>query len=189
MKKEIIKIVLVILSGLFLEVFIFNFTYIKSRLDTSKEYNIEYSPDDMVKTHWLDTSETMISDADPQLILESVETFVDQISISFTANKPIDNVLLFYTNQKVKEINGELLIVNSEVGKEERLFTIRDYIGVLRIDPGEDAGVKFQNFKIIINPVNFNLSLSRVVAILLLYLLARALFTLQNPPDYGLERE
>lgn len=189
MKKEIIKIVLVILSGLFLEVFIFNFTYIKSRLDTSKEYNIEYSPDDMVKTHWLDTSETMISDADPQLILESVETFVDQISISFTANKPIDNVLLFYTNRKVKEINGELLIVNSEVGKEERLFTIRDYIGVLRIDPGEDAGVEFQNFKIIINPVNFNLSLSRVVAILLLYLLARALSTLQNPPDYGLEHE
>ena len=94
---------------------------------------------------------------------------------------------MFYTNNEIKEINGELLILAPEVGREKTSIKVKDYIGILRIDLGEEAKTQLRKIEITLNPANFQFSISRVVACLLIYLITKVLFIIQKIPDFELD--
>lgn len=186
-KKNLFSFFIVILISIFLECCVFNYKYILSILDSSKEYNINFREDEILKINWKEKNGIWLSESDPQLIIESVDKYVDEVLISYSIDPPIDNILLFYTNNEIKEINGELLILAPEVGREKTSIKVKDYIGILRIDLGEEAKTQLRKIEITLNPANFQFSISRVVACLLIYLITKVLFIIQKIPDFELD--
>lgn len=121
---------------------------------------------------------------DSRSIIYSIDRYIDRVLITYSSNEKLTSSIIFYTNKEITEINDELLIVNSEMEPSGTTFKVKDYVGIMRIDLTELPGIEFQDIQVILNPVNFQFSISRLVAMLLIYLFSRGLFFLQNPPDY-----
>lgn len=189
MKNTVAGAGIVLFIGCFLECFVFNFAYIRTKLDFSKEYNISYSLSDMEKVNWRDKDGKLIAGVDQQLILEGLNLEIDKIAISFSAVGELSTMLVYYTNDELPYFNGDLLIQSTDVGSGSTEVTIGEYVKDLRIDPGESVGMELKDFKIVINPAEFRFSRARLVAILLIWLVTRTLFVLQAPNDFRLDDE
>lgn len=186
MKREVLKLGIVVLIGIVLECVVFNFEYMMTKLDTSKDYNIIYTQEELRKINWIEENGVLVSEFAPQLIIESLDMYVDQVSISYTSNQVVSNILLFYSSEDIPDINGDLFVQCMDEGLEKRIVEIGSYVKDLRIDLGDESNISFQNIEIVINPVEFHFSMSRIIAIVLIYLTAKGLFKLQDSPDYGL---
>lgn len=184
MIKKIRKLGVVLSISIILECLVFNFNYVKSIFDTSKEYNIKITLNELDKINWKEKDGILITEKDPQLIIYSIDRYIDRVLITYSSNEKLTSSIIFYTNKEITEINDELLIVNSEMEPSGTTFKVKDYVGIMRIDLTELPGIEFQDIQVILNPVNFQFSISRLVAMLLIYLFSRGLFFLQNPPDY-----
>ena len=66
------------------------------------------------------------------------------------------------------------------------LFKLDKEVGpILRIDLGEDAEVKLSDIHVVVNPVpRLHVSVSRIVAVVLIYVCGSLLFRIQKMPDY-----
>lgn len=181
------RIVVALVIALLIESVCFHFNYIVSKIDSSKRYNVKYTLDEMIKVNWTENDGVLISKPDPQLIIEDVNTYVEKIQFSYSVNGTMDAIVVFYSNEEIPEINGELLKQTVNIGENKTEIEIGDFVNTLRIDPGDNADNLFQDIEITINPVDFHLSMSRVIAMLLIYLAAKGLFALQKPLDYNLD--
>lgn len=183
---NLVRFIVVLLVSIFLECFIFNFKYVESKFHSSRMYNVEYEQEEMIKINWRENNGILISNPDPQLIIEDVNTYVEEIEIMYSISDSIDNILLFYTNEDIKEITGELLIVSPSGETGKTIISVKDYVGILRIDLGESENIMIQDIRVVINPVSFHFSISRLIACFLIYYIAKGLFALQRAPDYGI---
>lgn len=186
MKKNIIRIVLVVIIALFLELGVFNFQYFVSCFDTSKQYNIIYSLDDMNKINWENSNnKKLVSKVDANLIIEEINTYIDDVFIEYDSSKIIPDIVLFYTDKNNIYFNAENIITISNPQSSLRIGvnkTVKD----LRIDLSDDEGIILNDIKIIVNPAKLDISISRILAIVLIYFSFISLFTLQRSPKYDL---
>lgn len=181
--KLIYKVVIVLLIGVTLELGYFNFDYFREYMDKSTKKNILYTMGQMEIQNWTTTDTGLVSEIDPMLIIRGVDTKVKRIKLEVKTQKPTDYILLFYTNETIPIFNDS----DSILYNVNEVQVIDKYVKDLRIDIGDKAGTKLEHIEVIINPMNFIFSISRIIAILMIYLLGRFLFTIQQSPDYGLK--
>lgn len=131
--------------------------------------------------------EVLRSSTDPMLILSDVGCYVERLLIQTELSAPIPYIDLFYTNERYLQYGDVILRI--EEPKSEEILTIDDQISDLRIDLGDEPGTGLYSFTVVVNPVEIKFSVPVVIAVLLIYLTAKFLFSLQETPDYGLEPE
>lgn len=187
-RRNLLELGFVGILAIALECFVFNFDYVRSLMDTSKTYNVRYTLEDFEKVNWTAENNLLISAPDPQMILNSVDMETDSVLITFSIDAGVlPAITLFYSNENVPVINGELMAQSTKINPGGTEIKIGDYINTLRIDMGEEPGLVLRDMQILINPAVSRFSLSRIVAVLFIYLIAKGLFAMQAPVDYKLE--
>lgn len=173
------------LIGILLELFVFNSGYFLSLLDYESDV-IVLPQEQFTAVNWDVHGELLISETDPQLILEGVNRYVQKITIYCDVQPSAEGITVFYTN-------GENPVACEKTMRTARLvdgrasMTIRDTIGGLRVDVGESAGAEMYSFQVVLNERYFHFSISHVIAVILIALLGTFLFNIQKMPDYHLE--
>lgn len=187
MKKNIIDVGKICLLAIVLECVVFNFSYIRSLVDTSKIYNLEYHLEEMTMIHWTQMAGEFYSDEDPELIIDNVDTIVDNISIQYHIEGDISQITLYYTNTENLSFDDGFFVQTASAIPDNTNIEVDSYVKDLRIDLGEEPNLLLYDVTVVINPVAFRFSWSRFIAVLLIYLSAKGLFHLQSPQDFSLE--
>jgi len=182
--KRILSIVIV---ALIIELLVFNFFNVIHLLDKGLEKNKEYTLEQMEIMNWERSGNDIISGLDPMIIVDDVATVVKEINIECEVNNVIPYIDVFYTNNTYDQFNGELLIHHKQPTNTTATIKINQYVKDLRIDLGDEAGLKLSNIKVIINPTKIDFSLSRVIAMILIYFASIGLFYLQKNPEYKIK--
>lgn len=185
MKNKIVQFFLVLLFAVVLEVLYFNFDAISDYLDNSIQHDISYQLSDMELTNF---NENLISSSDPMLCIYGIDIFVRDIIVRVETNGAATGSL-FYTTQSEEDFSAEkMLLLNNLSGTEK--YLLNSNIHALRVDPGEDANIKLYDFEIILNPSSrFDISVSRIITILIVYYGFTMLFSIQRMPEYKTEKE
>ncbi|WP_313560209.1 hypothetical protein [Ruminiclostridium cellobioparum] len=181
--KLISKIIIVLFVGIILELGIFNFDFFKEYVDKSTTKNIYYTLDQMEVKNWTKINNGLISEEDPMLFIKGVNTKVKKVKLEVETDKPAEFILLFYTTESDPIFTDSASILYNT----DSLLKVDKFIKDLRIDIGDKAGIRLKQIKITINPLNFNFSISRIIAVLIIYLLGRFLLTIQQSPDYDIK--
>jgi hypothetical protein len=189
MKKKKLKIfefVAVLAVALVLELFVFNFSYFRGLLDNDIAHNLNYDIGDFEVINWDEDDGVLVSRFDPQLVLNGINTEIKDICITAKADADIPYAVLFYTDETYPVFTGDAMLTiqggNGNVFKADPDWKATD----LRIDLGDDAGLRLTGLDVEINPLKINISISRIIAIFIIYYGAKFLFSLQRSPDYGL---
>lgn len=183
-KKLIFKSIVIILISMIIEVGFFNFNYIKEIIKDTPDSNIKYDLKNVKLENWDKSGETITSKADPMIIITDVNKDIKTIKIQCKTNKPIPYIDFFYTNTERAEFNGDMLLRIDNVKGNINVYDINQSAKDIRLDLGDNAGLVLTDFALTINPVDFNISISRVTAIVLIYLISSGLFSLQRSPNY-----
>lgn len=186
MKKKIKKIIFVIIFAVAVELLIFNFNYVLASL-TPQSNNLRYSLDQIQTINWQRNGDTLVSEYDPILIIPNLNMKVRTIRIIVEASKPIRNVVVFYNNDQFPVFSEKTLISNTEPLVKSTTITLNQRVNDVRIDLGDEAGLTIKDITVIINPIDFDFSFSRIIAIILMYLSIIGLSVLQKAPAYQLE--
>lgn len=187
MYKKGIRIFTIIIFAVVLELLVFNFYAMNMLLSPNLEIDRTYNLSVMDKINWETDGNRFISNPDPILIISNVDTIVKKVKITVLADRPIDNVVLFYTNNQSPNFSEDTLIVDSEQLVKSTSFTLNEKVNAVRIDLGDEAGLTLNDITVVINPFEFHFSYSRVIAILLMYLTIVGLSALQKVPSYQIE--
>jgi hypothetical protein len=177
-----VKIMFSALVAIALELLCFNFQTLLILLDDNIPKDKSYTLQDMTLINWVDNGDgTYISQTDPQLLIPSEAMRIRRISVSFKAVPAIDICTFYYTDTK----NVLHSIINKEISKGETAFTPDEQvIATTRLDIGETDGVKLSDIKVTINPTDIHISVSRIIAVVLIYVCGSLLFRIQRMPDY-----
>lgn len=180
------KIILALIISCCIELFVINFSNVVNVLDTTTEKNKVFTLDDMSLVNWNEENGYIISENDPNFIIKNVNTDIKKIKISANVNRVIPYIDIFYTNQEEEEYNGDLLIKYSNEIEKNVEIDINQYVKDLRIDLGDEEGMILEDIEVVINPIKVNISISRIIAMFLIYLSFVGLFYLQKNPDYNI---
>lgn len=184
-KGIISKIIISIILSIIIESVVLNFFNIIEIMDTRLDKNIEYTMDKMEYINWQDEGTNKVSDLDPIIYIKGVNTWVKEIQVNTKLNQRPNYMLLWYTNKEHQEVSEERAISAMNItGKDE--FTINGEVKDIRLDLGNQDGLVLEDIHIIINPVQFDFSIARVIAMILIYWGFIGLFRVQQTPDYKL---
>lgn len=187
-KKIIGKIVALLAVAVLLELLVFNFTELSILMNPSLEKNISYTLVNMEKVNWKKNNESIISNLDPMLILSDINKEVRTVKISVEANEPIESSTIFYTNSQLKYFSEKGMVI-AKGGQGVLSISLNNFVKDLRIDVTEKAGLVLSNITVVINPVKIQISFSRIIAVILIYLGTVILFNLQKNPDYQIDQK
>lgn len=185
--KMAIRLVAIACITATVELLLLNLGEWKMLIDPDLERNREYTLADCTKMNWKTVNGVLQSAGDPMLILDNVGCYVERILIKTELSPDIPYIDLFYTNENYAQY-GDVVLRAEKPGSEE-IVAIRDRVLDLRIDLGDDPGTELREFSVVVNPAQIQFSIPIVIAVLLIYLTAKFLFSLQKAPDYGLRLE
>jgi len=186
MKKGMLRFCVVALAAVAIELVFFQGLNIVKLLWPGYQANILLSLDDFEIANWVRREDgTLESGLDPILVTGRLDARVDVIEVTALASKQIPYIDIFYINEEHPQY-GELHLHNELKDGNSSVFTLDDDVDNLRIDLGDDAGVILRELTVRINPVEFRPSLSRIIAVILIYWSGVFLFSLQKMPDYHL---
>lgn len=171
--------------GILLECSVFNFNYWEKTFHKN-ESQVELNLESAALINWEHDGEIPVSGGDAHVIWTDLKNSVTDLSIYYSVDELPDYLCIYYNT---KNANDVAQAVEFEVGTPKAgtvTFSIGDEISMLRVDLGNQPGVALRSLHVTLNPRTFSFSVSRVVAIVLMALLAEFLFSLQKMPDYKL---
>jgi len=121
---------------------------------------------------------------DPNIIWLDISQNVRSFKVEYYPPIPTNVVRFFYSDDINPVFSAETLVHIPDTVNGTFTFALNRHINDLRIDLFEEAGFEIESIRITLNPVEFNFSFSRIVAVLLLYIGAKFLFGLQKIPVY-----
>ena len=176
------KIVAVTLAAVLLEVLYFNFQPLAMSISKNIEKNLIYSMDDLSFVNWEKNSDgSYTSLEDPQVLIPTPQMKIELVEVNFRTEPSVVHSELFYT-----DANGTLQVCQNLSNQEDsfRCKIGETAQGTIRLDIGETSGVTLSELIVVVNPVQFDISVSRIVAVLLIYVFGSLLFRIQKMPDY-----
>ena len=175
-----------LLVGVLLEVLYFNFTTIAIRMNPDIKTRT-YSLSQMGPVNWTKTGNTLVSGLDPMLIISGVDCYVETLTVQFNTDTSVESVTIYYTDDKnVLKTSTKLLKSGTIYGPCR--FNADVNVKDIRVDLGENSGTVLHDATVIVNDNSFHFSISRVVAVVLIYYAATFLFSIQKMPDYHLDK-
>lgn len=182
MKRFIITVIFAVL----VELAVFQGEDIWKNIDPSFSANHVYGISDFERVNWIEQDDgSLLSDPDPMLVLMECNFYTDEIYIEADAVPELPFVDIFYTNETYK-VFGEKYLHIEDVESNCATITINDNIQSLRIDLGDYPNYILTGLKVVINPAEIDPSISRILAMILIYWCGAFLFSLQKMPDYHL---
>lgn len=178
------KLFFITVFAIFLEIVIFNFPYVSGMLNGNIEKNISYNLEDIEKVNWRKVDNSLISEQDPMLTISNIDTYVKDFELSFSIDKKIPFIMIYYTQNEDDTFNDKMSIALTDNLRDKNEIKVNSFVKDLRVDLGDDAGVKLNSLDVVINPVKLNISISRIIAILLIYIVGIGLFYLQRSPNF-----
>lgn len=183
--KLLFRLVILAIATSIIEIVFLNLNAWRLTLNRDLKKNLLYTLSDMETANWDEDGDGLYSQTDPILIIPSLNSYIDSIMIEADLSPAIPYIDVFYTNDAHPQY-GDIVIREEELGEQVNV-SIHDTVLNLRIDLGDDQGTTLRHFSVVINPVKIQFSGAIVVAVLIIYLTALFLFSLQKAPDYGLE--
>lgn len=176
------KVLLSVCIAVLLELSVFNFDVWSTKLKTEQLKTATFSLEELTLVNWHMEDGAYISDIDPQLFVPTDSMWLSSVSIQYETEPQVANCSFYYSNpdQTVDVLN------NTDISNGQTLFKLDKEVGpILRIDLGEDAEVKLSDIHVVVNPVpRLHISVSRIVAVVLIYVCGSLLFRIQKMPDY-----
>ena len=178
--KFYVKVILSLLVGVFLELTVFQLGAWRARFDPSAPKDQRYELADMTAVNWEKDGDAYISGADPILLLPSEGMRVYRVTAGFSAEPKPGEITLYY-----QKTDGSQAAVQGDVLKNRAIFSVNKTVGPeLRLDIGEEAGRRLDELSVVVNPTGLDISVSRIVAVVLVYVCGSLLFRIQRMPDY-----
>ncbi len=177
---------LALFVGIVLELGYFNFFTIYNIVHPQIEES-QYTLSQMQFQNWNKQGNILVSETDPALIITGVNLFVNTIDLRFDTSSSIDSIVLFYINDEHPQITEQTMVHLSGPLEKKCRVRIDATVKDLRIDLGDAAGTQLRDFTVTINSKAFDISFSRIIAVVLIYLAGAFLFRIQKMPDYKLE--
>lgn len=184
MSKLLKRTVVICLIAALLEIFYFNFSTVQMMTGEQEEKNLIYHESDFSFVDWEQQGDTFISTSiDPQILIGLDGMKINSVLLQADTIPEIDSYQFYYTNE-----HGEVAVVNgSRIKNGAIMFYVNDWsANWIRIDIGDTPGIQLGGFTVTVNPVQWHISLSRIIAVVLIYLLGSLLFRIQRMPDYGI---
>lgn len=188
MGNKIKRFFVVLIYSALIELIVFQSVNIWKIYRPNSNANQTYTLSDFEVANWQPNEDgTFTSAVDPILVCVLDGQKIDEISIVITASQSIPYIEVFYLNEKYVNY-GEVMIRCDEVKDNRASIDINDKVKALRLDLGDDPGVILSELSVVVNPVEINISISRIVAMMMIYWCGVFLFSLQKMPDYRLEK-
>ncbi len=190
-KKSILVFLCVVILSTLIEIIIFNFSYLNDKF--IKKVKTTYCQEDNISyVNWQESTDTQkVSLVDSMIILNNLNTKISKVKIDVNLNEnvKVPYTDIFYTTQEIGQFNGDLVIHDKNKYDKSIEININKDVKDLRIDLGDQAGLILNDIKIIINPLDFHISISRIVTMIIIYYLSIFLFSLQRNPNYQLDNK
>ena len=188
-KYILIQFLAITLVALCLELFVFNFQSVRERFSSTPVKNCTLTLEDFEKINWTELHGVYISEPDPILVIEGLQTQVDRLTLSFQAEGTVPYVDFFYSNDEFPAFSSDLMTRVQTLDATVITVTPHALVNDLRVDLGDDTGVRLHGITVTINSTEVHLSTARIVAIIAIYFVGKFLFSLQREPDYGLSTQ
>ncbi|OSA93998.1 hypothetical protein [Clostridium botulinum] len=183
--KKIGIFIIVLIFSIFLEVFCFNFNVFYSKL--AKLQTTTYNMKDSELYNWSKTQDGIISNNDPNIVIQDIDYELRNIAIIPETNQTIPYVEVFYTlENKDEPLIPEHKITDNDKFNKIKIINIGKKVNSIRIDLGDDAGLELKDFKIITNYYVFKINIWRIIFINIIFWGLKLLFALQKPPKYNI---
>lgn len=167
-----------------LEVLIFNYKELKIFINSSLDKNINVDLSKVTYINWDNSSELLVSQLDPMIVIKDIDTKVKNINLMLDMSKQEESMSIFYTSSPEEQFSADKMLV-CNVKKGENRIQLDENVYSLRMDIGEEAGTELYDYNVTLNKYKFHFSLARMIAILAIYFGAIGLFRLQDSPDYS----
>lgn len=182
------KMLIVIIFSLILEIFFFNMTNIINSFDRTLAKNISYGIDQFEKINWKNENDILISKFDPILEINKIDFHVRNIEVKLEGNGNLPYIDTFFVSSReamFSEDNIERFNTNiSGSFKSTVKIDVNKFVSKLRLDLSDKQGLELSDITIIINPSKVEISYARLIAMWLIYLTSKLLFSLQKNPKY-----
>lgn len=172
--------------GILLELFVFGFGSLRLLMDPSAEER-SFTVNDFATVNWTEAEGKLTAQPDPMLIMEGLNDKVRTVTVYYCSEPQPDRITLYYTNSQYPVICQETVRTASPTPSQKVVFKVNDNVQGLRIDVGEAAGLQLSDLRVVFNEKHFDFSVSRVVAMVLIWIVGSFLFSIQKMPDYHLE--
>lgn len=183
-----IRLVLSVLVTILIEVFAFNFSALWAHIEGVSPLIL--SDEQFTYLNWEEIDGQRLSLPDPILYVEGLEVQIRSMEIELDAHPMPQIYTIFYTLGR-EEAFSDTHMLTVTADSENRCikvpFPLMDKIYALRVDLGEEAGTYLDHISIHINEFKWDISLARILAMLVIYWGATGLMRLQKSPDYGLD--
>ena len=178
------RIVIILISALLLELFYFNADYFYKMLRRERSYNVVFSLNNLEMLNWERTPEGMCSQPDPILFRQGINMDVTMVEIVARADRTIPYVFVFYTNANYPEFCEQTMVLAGDKGEGKFVAQLPGQIQDIRVDLGDDPGLRLYDLTICLNPLRFRFSVARFVAMLVICFGFWGLTRLQSSPEY-----
>ncbi|MGX8127564.1 hypothetical protein ACWTV9_14940 [Clostridioides difficile] len=178
------KICFVFCISILVEIFIINFYNINLILNKNIEKNVSISKNQMEFINWKKLDDFFISEADPQIVISNIGTYIKYLDLDVSTENKISEVHLYYTENKNEYFNGEKMISVDSISNGRNRIKLDKSVDSIRVDLGESPGTKVKSIYVLVNKPGMNFSISRIVAMMIIYLGFVGLALLQKNPDY-----
>ena len=175
------RLIFVIFFACIIELGVINFTNIIGLL-SNENNNIVYDMSSIETNNYDVDDEGIVSKFDPMIIIKDINSNVKKFKIELNSNEEIPYIDIFYTNNDLPVFNEQLIVHYTNPVHNIAYIKLNKYVKDLRVDLGDNAGVRINNIKIIINPYKVDFSISRVIAMIMIYYTANTLLKLQKNP-------
>lgn len=184
--KRIAEIIVTLLAAVLLEVLVFNFTALRGTIAGQEEQ--VYHKEQLTFFNWDSTGEGVISMVDPMIFIEGVGIKASSFTVKLDVTPMPQTITVFYATGVNEAFSADkMLIIDSPTGDDT--VQLDERISAIRVDPGEDAGITLHDVTFIFNEVRWDISIARIVAMLVIYWGTKFLMSLQKTPDYGAVQE
>lgn len=189
MRKVIIRIILVALLSVVIEVLVIQGKNIVSLVQLGDKANKEIHMDAFEYVNWEQNNNgEFVSLEDPILVYDAGNLEIRNISIHVDSPDTIPYIDVFYTNDLYHDFADHYFRC-AEINNNSALISINDHVRKLRFDLGDEEGLVVRDITCVLNHARIKISLSRIIAINLIYWATCFLFSLQKMPDYGIDKK
>ncbi len=185
MIKYLRNFVFSIVVAILIEVMYFNYGAVRHRLLGVE--TVTYTMDTMNFANWTQVNGgERISQPDPMIYILDLCRDVETLTIRANAEPLPDMYTIFYTTAQEEAFSAEKMLSLAPVTGED-VVELNSYVYALRVDPGEAEGTALMDISFTLDEAPWDVSFSRIFAMLSIYWGAHFLMRLQQMPDYGLD--
>ncbi len=187
MKNQLIKVIIVFFFSILFELIYFNYDFVYYILfNTPKK--VIFAKENIELINWVTNIEgDIVSQADPIIYFHELNLTVKNVIIKIDSEHRVPYIDFFYTESVEPDTKEELRFIHFDNGfMKMGVYNINKHVRNFRIDLGNDEGLLLKDITIIFNESIIDFSVSRIVAMNMIYWISSILFIAQKSPKYDL---